>query len=136
VKPGPKWPWILGALLVLSLAFLGWQSQREWRVPDEAKALRNPLQLTASAQADGKMLYEHKCAKCHGGEGKGDGPEAGMYSVRPADFTDRARMGSATDGELFYKITEGRRPMPSYRNSLTTEERWKLVIYIRSLAGP
>lgn len=39
-----------------------------------------------------------------------------------------------TDGELFWKITIGRRPMPANRKLLTEEERWHLVNYTRMLA--
>ena len=39
-----------------------------------------------------------------------------------------------TDGELFWKITNGRGPMPS-RKHLPETDRWSVVHYIRSLKG-
>jgi mono/diheme cytochrome c family protein len=42
-------------------------------------------------------------------------------------------MKKATDGELFWKITEGRPPMPSYEHQLSETQRWQLVNYLREL---
>ncbi len=39
----------------------------------------------ASAQPD--ALYARHCVTCHGSEGRGDGPAAGLLSPRPRDFT-------------------------------------------------
>jgi len=36
-------------------------------------------------------------------------------------------MSTVTDGELFYKISEGHRPMPSFKKRFTEEQRWQLV---------
>src|SRR5262245_32267593 len=41
----------------------------------------------AAAMTDSRALYEAKCANCHGREGKGDGPAAGLLVVKPRDFT-------------------------------------------------
>jgi len=45
-------------------------------------------------------------------------------------------MSQATDGELFYKISEGKKPMPVFKNKLTEDQRWELVLLIRSFAQP
>jgi len=57
-----------------------------------------------------------------------------MHSPAPADLTDAGRMNSVTDGEIFYQITTGRRPMPSFKNRLTEEQRWQLTLLVRSLS--
>ncbi len=71
---------------------------------------------------------------CHGQSGKGDGPGAAALEKKPADLVARVRAGE-TDGELFWKITEGRSPMISWKGSLSETQRWEVVNYIRSLAG-
>jgi mono/diheme cytochrome c family protein len=43
-------------------------------------------------------------------------------------------MSSVTDGEIFYQISQGRKPMPAFKKRLSEEERWQLVLYVRSLA--
>jgi mono/diheme cytochrome c family protein len=40
-----------------------------------------------------------------------------------------------TDGEIYYQITEGRKPMPSFKKRLTEEQRWQLVLLVRSFAS-
>jgi hypothetical protein len=54
----------------------------------------------------------------------------------PSDLTDSAKIDKLTDGEIFYQITEGRKPMPSFKKKLTCEQRWQLVLLVRSFASP
>jgi mono/diheme cytochrome c family protein len=112
------------------------KSPWSWPVPEEAKQLKNPLQPTASALKSAREVYADKCAHCHGDSGKGDGKDASKYDPAPTDFTDAKRMSEATDGELFYKISEGKKPMPVFKNKLTEEQRWELVLLLRSFTTP
>jgi mono/diheme cytochrome c family protein len=105
-----------------------------WPVPEEAKQLKNPLQPTAPALKSARQVYADKCAHCHGDTGKGDGRDAGRYDPAPTDFTDAKRVSGASDGELFYKISEGKKPMPVFKSKLSEDERWELVLLIRSFA--
>ncbi len=105
-----------------------------WPVPLEARKLKNPVAATPSTLAAAKAVFQENCVQCHGEEGKGDGPEAPMYSVKPANFSDAYMMREMTDGEIFYKITEGRMPMPSFKKRLTDEQRWQLVNYVKTFA--
>jgi len=107
-----------------------------WPVPEEAKQLKNPLQSTAPGLKAAREVYADKCAHCHGDTGKGDGKDAGRYDPEPTDFTDAKRMHDVTDGELFYKISEGKKPMPVFKNKLSENQRWELVLFLRSLAKP
>jgi mono/diheme cytochrome c family protein len=107
---------------------------KDWPVPAAAKKMKNPVARSDSAIAAGKALFEENCAKCHGDAGKGDGPDAMMYTPEPADLTDAHMMGMMTDGEIFYKISEGRKPMPAFKKILSDEERWQLVHFVRTLA--
>lgn len=117
-------------LVVLAALF----QDREWTVPEEAKQVRNPILPSEAARRAAAVIYRDKCANCHGETGKGDGAEGRMHSPAPQNFTDAARMNAVSDGELFYKITQGRRPMPSFRNKLTEEQRWQLILLIRGFA--
>ncbi len=126
-----------GVLLGISLILAAWPAAhgpKNWPVPEDAAKLKNPVPATEASLAAAKALYLERCAQCHGEEGKGDGPEAAMYDVKPADFTDPHMMGEMTEGEIFWKISEGRRPMPSFKKQLTEEQRWQLVNYLRTLA--
>lgn len=109
---------------------------KQWKVPEEAKLRKNPVQPSASALATARAIYLDKCVQCHGETGKGDGPDAAMYYPAPASLNDVKRMSDATDGELFYEISEGRKPMPAFKKRLTEEQRWQLVLLVRSFAAP
>ncbi len=122
--------------LVLVLGLAAWavpHEKKDWPVPEEAKKLRNPVPPTEASLGAAKDLYAQKCTPCHGEAGKGDGPLAPMYQVKAADFTDAHMMGEMSDGEIFWKMSEGRPPMPSFKKQLTEEQRWQLVNYIRAL---
>lgn len=117
-------------------ALFRWSNYGPWIAPPEAKSLANPVSMNATTIAAGKSIYADHCARCHGDQGNGDGPDASMYKTPPGVLSDARVMGQQTDGEIFWKIGEGRRPMPSFAKELTDEQRWELVNYIRSLAKP
>jgi mono/diheme cytochrome c family protein len=98
-----------------------------------AKKLQNPFPATPEAIAAARLIYENRCANCHGIDGDGKGPKAEELSVAPADFRNARAMAAITDGELYWQITKGARPMPSFE-SLPEEARWQLVDYIRTFA--
>ena len=130
---------LFAALLLLScVLIIYWltQQNKPWIVPEEFKALKNPVLPSEFNLNSAKQIYSEECAQCHGDHGKGDGPEARTHLPLPADLTDAARMARITDGEIFYQITQGRRPMPSFKNRLTPDQRWQLVLLIRSFTPP
>jgi len=106
-----------------------------WVVPIPDKERKNPLSASEANLTAAKKNYSDQCANCHGDGGKGDGSDAMMYDPTPSDLTDAAKMSKRTDGEIYYQITEGRKPMPSFKKKLTEEQRWQLVLFVRSLAG-
>ncbi len=103
-------------------------------MPQEAKQRKNPVASDEASLKEGKALFETNCAMCHGERGDGNGPGAQVLKEKPADFTDAHMMGEMTDGEIFYKLSEGRMPMPGFKSKLSEEERWHLVNYVRSFA--
>jgi mono/diheme cytochrome c family protein len=126
---------VLSVTCVLVLYWVTQQS-KPWVVPAEYKTLKNPLVRSESSLNSAREIYRENCAQCHGQTGKGDGPEAWMHRPAPADLTDPIRMALVTDGEMFYQITEGRRPMPAFKGRLTQDQRWQLVLFLRSFSQP
>jgi mono/diheme cytochrome c family protein len=122
-------------LICISIGLAIHHERTQWRVPEDAKNLRNPLQASESNLTAAKILYRDKCSDCHGDTGKGDGPQAIMHDTQPANLTDAARMSRITDGEIFYQISEGREPMPAFKKRLTPEQRWRLVLFVRSFSA-
>jgi mono/diheme cytochrome c family protein len=125
-------------LLVVIAAAIAYTiiQNRPWTVPVEAKQRTNPIPPSDAALNAIRPVYLDKCAPCHGEFGKGDGHDAKRYDPLPTDFSNSTRLRGVTDGELFYKITEGHKPMPSFKKRLTDEQRWELVLLIRSFATP
>jgi mono/diheme cytochrome c family protein len=60
-----------------------------------------------AALAKVRENYQSYCVKCHGEQGKGDGPGAAMLNPKPRDFADCANMQKRSDDELFKVISEG-----------------------------
>jgi hypothetical protein len=128
---------LFAAILILTFAVvIYWviQENRPWVVPEEYKSLHNPLLPSESNFNAARRIYADECAQCHGQRGQGDGPQAKQHYPLPADLTDPKLLRSATDGEMFYWITEGRRPMPSFKRRLTPDQRWQLVLLVRSFS--
>ncbi len=80
------------------------------------------------------------CLPCHGPQGKGDGPasislERNGARIRPGNLSD-PRMWQQPDGALFWKITEGNTPMPAFGETLSEDQRWEIIDFVRTLAPP
>ncbi len=121
---------VLAAALYPSLLQAG-PGDKVWLAPQSAKSMDNPLQGNAAATAEGKKIFNQFCAVCHGDKGKGDGIGGTTLNPKPRNFSLPKTQDQA-DGEFFWKLTEGRPPMASYKNILTATQRWQLVNYIRT----
>lgn len=123
-----------GLFAIGLLAFVPKNNPQEpWNVPDAAKNKANPLKGDAASVATGKTLYNQHCKSCHGAKGKGDGPKAATLDTDCGDFT-KASFKSQTDGALFYKTSEGRKDMPSYKKKIPdANDIWAIVNYMRTL---
>src|SRR5436189_3956269 len=107
------------------------RAENSWKAPASATKLQSPLSPNSKILESGRAIYDERCADCHGKTGKGNGPGASDLSKPPTNF--RKSMAQS-DGELFWKITEGQRPMPSYKKKLSEEQRWQVVHFIRTFA--
>jgi len=127
---------IVSALIFMSFTFISNTTvitQDRWMAPTSAKEIKNPFTGDASI-AKGKSIYQTRCVVCHGAAGAGDGP-AGKSLVPPATDFASDFVKKQTDGELFWKISEGRGAMVGWKLTLSEEERWALINYIRTLAN-
>lgn len=119
---------LLTIFALLNLSFI----QTPWKAPAEADKLINPVAGQEEAIKEGKKLFATYCAICHGDKGKGDGAAGVALNPKPGNFTT-ATFASQSDGAIFWKMTTGRTPMASYETSLSEEQRWQLVSFIRTL---
>ncbi len=124
----------LGLLLILSISYFVVPAQNPpWVAPKESDNVKNPLAGNTSVLPDAKALYIANCGPCHGDKGRGDGPAASGLNPKPADHSSVA-VQNESDGALFWKLSEGRSPMPGYKKIFSDQQRWELINYIRTLA--
>ena len=137
-----SWPLIGGIFLTASNILVASYAHgpsagmaEEWEAPARAARIASPVAADQRSITAGKAIYQGQCAACHGNMGKGNGPAAIALERRPSDLS-MPMMREHSAGALFWKITEGRRPMPSFEKLLTDHERWQVVNYIRTLTVP
>ena len=104
--------------------------------------------------AKGRKLYRHYCMHCHGENGRqqeGFNWER-MPDPRPRDLSESAAMSTFSDKEIFDTISRDMRDtslqeviddenyfavstMPTFKYTLSEEELWAVVGYVRTLHG-
>lgn len=103
--------------------------------PEEARRagaeLANPLEASEAELARGKKVYETICIVCHGAGGQGDGPIIGRFPNPPSLTAPRAV--ALPDGQLFHIVTRGQGLMPSHAAQVLPLDRWRVVLYLRTL---
>jgi cytochrome c oxidase cbb3-type subunit 3 len=99
------------------------------------------MPATAADLGAAKKNFVRFCSKCHGTEGKGDGPQADALTTKPRDFTDCGRMKALSDETLFTAIKGGgeaahlSKDMPAWKDGMDDDEIHDLVAYVRSLCS-
>jgi putative copper export protein/mono/diheme cytochrome c family protein len=106
----------------------------------------SPTGFTADSIARGATLFAANCTSCHGATGRGDGTRAAALPVQPADLT-APHLWEHSDGELFWWLSHGidapeegsqdgvlEAPlaMPGFAATLSADDRWALIDYIRA----
>ena len=117
----------LSLLLILLITFR-LSAQQPWIVPEENLAKLSPFAFSDSTRKAGVELYITNCKSCHGDPGKNNVIKLVPPPVDPASD----RMQANTDGGLYYKITQGRIPMPTFKNILSSKDVWVVISYLRS----
>jgi len=134
IKKHTKAMWAAGFVVLLASMFTVFSSFEkqtdEWKAPPEADKVKNPFSGKETPQA--KELYMKNCTQCHGTKGKGDGPKSEEIDKAPTDISTAA-FNEQSDGSIFWKMTNGKKPMPSFKLDLTDDQRWQLVNYLREL---
>ncbi len=107
------------------------QAQKPWVVPEKVSAITCPVTPQEGLLATGREIWVTQCKSCHGKKGQGDGVKAEKIDIPVANFTSE-KYKKLSDGELYFKATAGRKPMPSFHDELSDIERWCVVMYIRT----
>jgi cbb3-type cytochrome c oxidase subunit III len=104
------------------------------------------LQAPPGVPAEGRQLFLHHCAACHGNEGKGDGPFAARIAAMSnhavvRNLTDAKYMSTLSDQKIYATVSLGGGhfhkavQMPAWNLTLTPAQIKDLVAYVRTLSG-
>jgi mono/diheme cytochrome c family protein len=104
----------------------------------DGEELQPPITMkTEETIARGKSVYFTFCAQCHGNNFNGRGPVGQSFHPLPTDLRS-AKVQSESEGKLFktisYGIPDGRQP--ALHTTITIEDRWRVVAYVKSLGVP
>jgi len=126
------------------VAFIKTFSPR-WKTDKPGDPIHVPAEsaVTLDSIKHGKELFTKlECWKCHGQEGRGDGPSAATLTdsndqpIRPYNFAAGSRFKCGSTNHDLYKIfmtgLDGT-PMPSFADVIKPEDAWDLVHYLRTL---
>lgn len=132
---------VIGFLLCLGWAFAMADEDAEEAIPPEyaGKVMPAGMGDDSKVRVTGKEIYEGmvnpevNCARCHGNDGKPTKLGKGA-----PDLSDPAMSKKHSDARWFWRISE-KKPgskMPGYKDTLTEEQRWQVIAYLRTLAQP
>jgi mono/diheme cytochrome c family protein len=117
---------ILALGLILTINFYLLNPKQEQMTEKRPSADAKSLEI-------GRHLYLRSCEVCHGASGRGDGPLSAALTPPPANLIEH--VPQHPDRVLFWFIYAGipGTRMPALRDTLTHEEIWHLVNYIKTL---
>jgi mono/diheme cytochrome c family protein len=106
---------------------------------DAARAgqeLKSPFSEDDAAHlARGSFVFTHYCQVCHGPLGQGNGPITQAGFPPPASLLAE-RAVQMRDGQMFHVLTYGQQNMPAFAVQLSPEDRWSVILHVRSLQEP
>ncbi len=107
--------------------------------PGDAEAIRageelhNPFKRDSLRDAErGTRVFMTFCQPCHGVAGAGDGLIT-KYGFPPPPSFAAPNIVVLKDGQMFHTITYGKKNMPSLASQISTDDRWKAILHVRSL---
>ncbi|MFT4240761.1 MAG: cytochrome c [Acidovorax sp.] len=135
-----RWPlWGVSALL---LALAPWPQAHLLFTPAVPTSLhRSPTGFAASGIVQGRAVFQAHCARCHGADARGEGPDAAALPVWPPTLTG-GLLWKRLDGELFWRIRhgmharDGRATMPGVAEADVSDAQiWQVLDYLQAHAA-
>jgi hypothetical protein len=96
--------------------------------------LKNPLPYSQAVVERGKERYAFYCIQCHGPKADGAGTVGQSFAPLPTHLL-RSYVQKQNDGQLFVKISLGFRRHPPLASTVSEEDRWAIIHWLRSLAS-
>jgi hypothetical protein len=101
---------------------------QDWVVPEDRKNRLSTFPFSNETRQTGERQYSINCKSCHGTPGQNNYQNL----LPPPGDPATEKIQKNTDGEIFYKVSEGRGQMPSFKNALTSTDIWNIVSFLRS----
>ena len=140
----PSWAPLTAQTKIDLVAYIKSFSPR-WHDEKPADTLKIPSETPVTIESlshGGELFQKLECWKCHGQQGRGDGPSASTLTdskdqpIRPYNFTGGGRFKCGAENEDLYRIfmtgVDGT-PMPSFNDVIKPVDAWDLVHYLRTL---
>ena len=86
---------------------------------------------SAAEPFDAAAIYNSKCAKCHGRDGRSKTTRGRLSHSR--DLSKGDWQDDVSDERIFNSISNGKGKMPSFKKSLSENDINSLVAYVRRL---
>ncbi len=116
----------LPSFLWLNFGTLPIEDGSRWVADPSSKDLKNPWKGENGCAKKGRAIFKLRCVVCHGEDGQGNGPGSKLLNPKPANLSSDL-VQSQVDGEIFWKISEGRGAMITWKNILPEQDRWHLA---------
>jgi cytochrome c551/c552 len=98
----------------------------------EEEVSSNPFRPTAEVLERGELIFKRDCMVCHGAGALGDGSVVKKGFPGPPSLLDEHARG-LSDSAIFHLVSAGGAIMPSYAAQIAPADRWKAILYVRSL---
>lgn len=122
---------VKGLVLLLALLMCGGYAVLSSRAgAQETQTGKESETISDEQLARAKTVFQERCARCHGADGRGQTVVGGMLGV--PDFTDaKWWKEDKSDKRLITSVTEGKGEMPAFGKKLTRQEIRALVSHVR-----
>lgn len=130
----------IAVMFFISIPLMAAEEHKTPTAPKEYLDMKNTFKADKNVLERAEGIYMKKCKKCHGEKGDGQGPGAKDLEIKPKVFTKDYLKGRA-DGQLFWIIENGSKNTdmeamgPGSETSLSKDDIWKLVVYIKEKFG-
>jgi len=90
------------------------------------------FQTVKSSLPDPAAIYQKHCARCHGKEGRGDGPDENQLGITPTNFLEwELKFGTDIENIVYTtKYGQAEDEMPGFADILKEDEIWSVSFYV------
>lgn len=138
-----RWRWarwaLAPALLVVALT-APWPALALLQAPAAPTSWhRSPTGFTVQSIEQGAHIYQQQCVRCHGADGKGEGPDAAGLPMWPPTLNG-SLLWKRLEGELFWRVRHGMQSaagvqtMPAFAD-LADAQVWQVLDYLQAHAA-